>query len=114
MLKDKSEIVVETLTEPPAPPHAALCPGLPKPEHHYQHAAGQAYEADCGAAHYSIRLVHQCVYCNSGLDKGSSESGHDYRNKPAAIPKPFEEAPWPFGFQLLLETHPRLAKRLIA
>ena len=46
-LMDKPEIVVEPL----ATPHVAILLGLPKPEYRYQQAAGQAYEADCGAAH---------------------------------------------------------------
>ena len=86
-LTDKPKIAVE----PPAQPYVVLCLGPPKPEHHYQHAAGQAYEADCDAAHCSIQLMNQCVCYNSSLDAGLSESVHDCMNKPPVQPQPSEE-----------------------
>jgi hypothetical protein len=53
----KSKIVDELSTEPPARPLDVLCPDLPKSEHHYQHAAGHAYEAGYGVAHCLKLLV---------------------------------------------------------
>ena len=94
MLTNKPEVVVESPSEPPALPHIEPCPGPPKPEHYYQHAADLAYEADYGTAHFLIQPVHQCVCYNSGLDVGLNESVHDCMNMPPAEPQPSEEVLW--------------------
>ena len=104
----KPDIVVEMPTELPAQPPNAPCPDPPKPEHHYQYAAGHAYEAGYGATHCFKLLANQYACYNSGLDEGLSESVHGYTNKPPIEPQPSEEVLWPSASLSQLETRPRL------